>query len=196
MSKSDLCNSFSSFDSPETVPAHALGCCCVNMNQKTFFQFVNMFDMIFLPITIIFADNITKVNSGIVLLFALISFITFQVTDNYGTIAQKIYAITKIISSICQLLFLIFLLVILILFMIEDGINNFKTVADFMLLGELILLLPVSILSVQWSFLLRIIVQNKSNAEISQNNPLPVQENSDCSYETYTDNQFSNHSSG
>ena len=192
----NLSNSFTPCIAPETAPAYAFGLCCINISQKSFFIFVSIFDLLSLPLFIIFADTFTKINSGLLLLFSIINIISYLVSKDYGSVAQKIYAIVRIVSTLCGFILILSVFILLIFFIIMDEMKELTIKETVFILVELGCSLPFFLVSAQWSFLLRVIVKNKSSARDSQKKSDAVKETLEYSYETYKGGKVSDFTSG
>ena len=136
-------------------------CCYYNFTEEGFFKFIAIWDVVFGLLTLIDGTIWSRILSALLFIFALISLIMYCQNKNYSTGFHKCYAILRMIWVF---IYLIGIIAILVLFGAALGhpslTDEQKAFIIITLVIYAVIVLPLTCISIQWSFLLKNVVNN------------------------------------
>ena len=158
-------NHFSQPLKPSENSVSPMCCCYYSFTERSFYKFINIWDLIFAGFGI-FGGSIPQLILSIAfLLLVIISLVKFCQNGNYGTGIHKVYAIVRLVFVFLQLIIIIAMAVIWIWALSKlNTQHEAYTPLVVHIVISCAILLPVTIISIQWSFLLKNAVNNYSEA--------------------------------
>ena len=158
-------NHFSQPLKPSENPVSPMCCCYYSFTERSFYKFINIWD-VFFGIFGLFAGNIPQIILNVCfLIVVIICLVKFCQNGNYGTGLHKAYAIIRLVFVFLQLVFIIVTSILIILALTQIN-EKHQAYGPFIvhLVISCGILLPITIVSIQWSFLLKNTVNNFSEA--------------------------------
>ena len=140
-------------------------CCYYTFTERGFYKFINIWDLIFACLGLLGGKIPQIIMSVLFFIFVLICLIKFCNNGDYGTGFHKAYAIIRLVFVFLELIFIIIfsVLCIVTLSKLDSNHEAYGPVLT-VLITYAAILLPITIVSIQWSFLLKNVINNKIEA--------------------------------
>ena len=159
----------------QDIQVSPMCCCYYNFTERGFYKFINIWDLVFCILTLLNFNLIKLILNVLFLIIVIIALVSFCNTNQYNTGIHKTYAIIRLIFVFLQLIYLIAFSVLFILAFTSGQLNDHeKTIVIVNLVINLAIVLPIVAVSIQWSFLLKRVVNYVDSApQVQQNNNYP-----------------------
>ena len=162
----------------EEMQVSPMCCCYYNFTEESFYKFINIWDIVF-TIFSCFSANIASIIINILMLIlVVICLVKYNQNDKYDSSVHKAYAIIRIVFVFLELIVvLIFgVLALIALLNISSHDHRFSTILISLIIN-LAILLPILLISIQWSFLLKNVINNQQAQDSNTTGFIPNTQN-------------------
>ena len=137
-------------------PVNPLCCCYYNFTEQSFYKFINIWDLVFVVLACLQSTLYQLIFNVIFLIIVIIALVTYCNSNSYKTKIHVTYSIFRLVFVFLELiLILVFgILCVIGLVSMHTSDPNFNSAVVFVVVN-LGILLPINIVSIQWSFLLK-----------------------------------------
>ena len=161
------------FDQPfktEDSQVSPMCCCYYSFTEESFFKFLNIWDVVFFTVSIVSGNIEQKIISIITLVLAIISLVLYCKDGNYGSCLHKVYAIVRLVFVMIDLILIIAFGIIGILALTNASSEQegYTVVLAYVIISFAIMM-PILLISINWSFLLKKVVYNKASSGVTSN---------------------------
>ena len=157
----NLQNHFTPSSNNRDAPVSPMCCCYYGFTEESFFKFICIWDLVFGILSVIDGSIFSRVLSVLIFIFALISLIMYCQNKSYDTGFHKCYYILRIVWVFLYLISIIVIFVLFGLALASGNLTNEQRVYVIVtLVVYAVIITPLICISIQWSFLLKTVVQN------------------------------------
>ena len=165
----------------EDQPVSPFCCCYYNFTEQSFYKFINIWDLVFVTLSLLSFNYIQLIIKTIYLIIVIIALVKFCGNGKYNTGIHKAYAIIRLIFVFLQVILTLVIAILYILALSHPGLtqhqHNALIINAAISLG---IVFPIFLVSIQWSFLLKKVVNSQIDSltqpmqpGVQQNNQYP-----------------------
>ena len=154
----------------EDIQVSPMCCCYYNFTEESFYKFLNIWDIVFFIISIVTGNIEQMLITILSLVLAIIAFILYCKNGNYGSCLHKVYAIVRLVFIIIDLILIIAfgIMAIISLSKASSHDNGYAVVLIYVIVN-LGIFMPILLVSINWSFILKRVVYNKASSGVIAN---------------------------
>ena len=152
-----------------------LCCCYYSLTKIDFFVFISIWDLVFGILNLFSDQRSQNIFSVLIIVCVVMSYISYRENKSIGNCMNKLYAIARLILVLIELVFTLGLGIMLLSALLMATNINSNLTPDLMIIAVVTIFLftcPLLIIGIQWSLLLKRIVNEAAETLKSKVEPI------------------------